>query len=122
MRGDETTQSRSALLARWRDAAGVRDSAVAAPAPVETPVVAAALDAATLLEQLESELLRSVPRATADAVLRMLAPSRAAWSSEPNAESRAKMLAVLEQIEDVLDAVLLTGAAPDAGDREREGA
>lgn len=139
MRGDDTRRNRSVLLARWRDAAGVvHDSGAARaqeaaadapatatpkndlPAPLDVPLLGAEPDAATLLEQFEVELARSVAPTLADAIRRMLAPARADWSSLRNAESRSALVAVLEQVEDVLDAVLLTGAAPSAPARERE--
>jgi hypothetical protein len=115
------------MLARWRDAAKRASEAGAivvppvvveraaevefAPAPLAEPLSPAAPpDEVTALAQLDEELTRAVAAPAAEAIGRLLALPRAALLSERTAESRAELLAALDLVEDVLDAVLLTGA------------
>lgn len=107
MTGEGLSRSRSILLARWRGAAGaVRVASHAAPAE---PAPAKA-SAAELFRLFEAEALGAVGPAMADVLRRLLEAPRADVSSEPNPESYAKGLAALDLVEDVLDAILLTGS------------
>jgi len=114
MRREEASRNRSVLLARWRDAS----SAISTPAALSVVPVVAELRpvvepaARESLEQFQTELARSVAPSVAQAVGRLLAPSCAAWAEAPSAESREALLAALDVVEDVLDAVLLTGGRP----------
>jgi hypothetical protein len=132
MRGDEDSRSRSLLLARWRGAGGV----VRARAPVAVPSTAAPelepraaigepavtaaepagrarpADEATLFGEFEAELQAAVSAPMARTLHALMEGSKSAWQTARTPENRAKILAALDQVEDVLDAVLLTGAAP----------
>ena len=147
MRRDEVSRNRSVLLARWRDAAAVArepgesgarftplpiDAAARVPAPTlaatedgasstnEATRFAPARDEETLIRQLEAEIRRAVPRTTADTLCAILAAPRAR-ASELTPEIRAAILAKLDLVEDVLDAVLLAGRGHrEAAESERE--
>jgi hypothetical protein len=67
---------------------------------------------AELFRSFEEEALAAVGPALSDTLRRLLAGPRAALSSEPDPESHASVLVALDLVEDVLDAVLLTGAKP----------
>lgn len=87
--------------------------------PQEATRFAPAGDEETLLRELEAEIRRAVPRTTADTLCGILAAPRAG-SSELTQEIRAALLAKLDLVEDVLDAVLLAGRGHgDAGESER---
>ena len=73
------------------------------------------LDEASLLRRFEEEILRVVPRPTADALCRLLAAPRDALLRQRSEENRAQMLAQLDLIEDVLDAALLAGTSATQG-------
>jgi hypothetical protein len=120
------------MLARWRDAAKRAGEAGAvvvspvvvehaaevepSPAPLAEPL--SPPDDVTALAQLEEELTRAVAAPTAEAIGRLMAMPRAALLSERTAESRAKLLAALDLVEDVLDAVLLTGVKGEHGQEQ----
>ncbi len=116
MRGDLSGGNRSVLLTRWRGASAV-------VRPVTEPAVVTALEvppavpagrahdlAASLLE-FELEISNSVAQPMADALFRLLAPSRDALLTEPSAANQTACLARLDLLEDVLDAALLASAA-----------
>jgi hypothetical protein len=118
MRGDELSRSRSLLLARWRGAAGAvrattHAQAVAAPARQST---------AELFRLFEEEALDAVGPAMSETLRRLLETPRAALSSARDPDSYANVLVTLDLVEDVLDAVLLTGSRPqrDSEDSEKE--
>jgi hypothetical protein len=111
MRGETPSRSRSPLLARWRGAVGVvRDRGPESPDPAR-PYRPAAGDAAALFQSFEAELQHAVAQPMADTVRRLLEAPRADVLREPTPENYAKLLSALDLVEDVLDAVLLTGPA-----------
>jgi hypothetical protein len=116
MSGDKLSRSRSLVLARWRGAADVARERAESPAvhAPEAPEKADA-DAAELFRRFEAEVLAAVPAPMAVTLRRLLDAPRAAVSSEANPENYEKILAALDLVEDVLDAVLLTGAAASPG-------
>src|SRR5512138_682355 len=129
MRGEEVRRNRSVLLARWRGAGATgpasREPALVFPSDDArsrgTPAYFApsARDELALLQELEAEIRRAVPRATADTLCRILAAPRAG-ASELTEEIRAALLSQLDLVEDVLDAVLLTGGPAGHAETERE--
>jgi hypothetical protein len=116
MRRDEVSRNRSVLLARWRDASAVRERGEGDACPAPAP---SSRDDVALLDRLEAEIRRSVPRSTADTLCRILAAPRAG-ASELSPEIRAAILSKLDLVEDVLDAVLLAGGRGDAAEKEPE--
>jgi hypothetical protein len=130
MHGDKNSRNRSLLLARWRGAAVVAHERSQAPESSLTPALpdGAPMDVtgegkvtsvSALLRQFEAEIRSSVPQPAADALGRILAPVRAAVTSELAPETCREILVRLDLIEDVLDAVLLAGRA-DREDTEKE--
>jgi hypothetical protein len=130
MRANETLRHRSGLLARWRDSAAVAPGtndpvaslavdASAVEGPHRTAQPSALSDEGTLLRQLEEELLNAVGQPTTDTLLRLLAAPSAALLAERSPEHRQEMLAQLDVLEDVLDALLLTGAPQGAAAEDR---
>lgn len=132
MRRDPIGRSQSMLLARWRDAAGGAGAASAEIvsraeieratgvelAPVPRAELAAPPDEATAFAQLEEELSRAVAAPVAEAIARLLAAPRAARANERTAESGEQLLSALDLVEDVLDAVVLTGARGAHGQQQ----
>lgn len=101
-----------------QDDAASEPAASSSTFPVAAPVAAlppskpeAPLNEAALFRRFEEEIQRVVPRPTAEVLCRLLAAPRDALLRERSEENRAQMLAQLDLIEDVLDAVLLAGAA-----------
>lgn len=114
MNGDKMSRTRSLLLARWRRAprvASEQDKGTVSP-PVPKPLSPSEWDEASLFRQFEAEIRGAVAQPTADALCRILAAPRAAVLNERTPKSRAEILAKLDLVEDVLDAVLLAGRVP----------
>jgi hypothetical protein len=110
--GPDPKQEASPLLARWRATA---PGAALAPTPARAvaaaPAPAVPID--QLLRELGEALASALPPAQAHAVAAMLEPL-GRLAGAPVAERKAAA-AVLDQVEDVLEALLLTrppGASP----------
>lgn len=138
MRGDDVCRNGSVLLARWREAARLEGASLAEPLqgePTETALdeeQASALappsaeapslgEVVTRLDELEAAIGEVVPSPSAQALVQILAGARAALVAQPNLDACRALLAELDLVEDVLDAVLLTGPElSQAPGRERE--
>lgn len=75
---------------------------------------------AELFRLFEEETLDAVGPAMSATLRRLLEGPRAAMSSGPDPESYANVLVALDLVEDVLDAVLLTGAQPRRASEDSE--
>lgn len=117
MRRDQSIRNRSVLLTRWRGAARVISDASsdatppAARSPEVPSLAPSSNDEETLFGLFEADILSSVAEPMARVLLRLLAPPREAVLAERSEAKRAQILAQLDLVEDVLDAVLLAGGA-----------
>jgi hypothetical protein len=110
---DEAKASRS-LFARWRATApGAGAPAAPAPAAVEAPSPSrVAIDPAAALAALETALAEVLAREPMTTLSIMLAPVRAAIALPAAKRDPAVLEAVLDRIEDCLDAMLFYGEKP----------
>lgn len=120
MRADEFSRHRSILLARWRGAAVANEAEIVEPRDASASPALVPLDEADLFAAFDTELLNSVAQPMADMLRRILAAPRAAFLHEGNAKQREDLLCALDQVEDVLDALLFAGTSvSDGGVQER---
>lgn len=82
-----------------------------APTPVAAPHPQRP-DEATLFDEFDAAITAAVAGPMASTLCGILQDSRTAWQAERTPENRTKLLSALDHLEDILDAVLLTGAPP----------